>query len=150
MIQKKSLKEAIQNPEIISVVGGLIGTATPTKNGLMPSSQCIVTGSTDNSSRNVLRIRNKNSIAFDFHHSSNNIGINSLRITRIYNDTNIVAKEIFTTNSSNKVKIYYDENYLYLKKSWAGLFTLVPLFGINIESDYISTVPENATEITIS
>ena len=34
MIQKKSLKEAIQNPEIISVVGGLIGLASPTKDGL--------------------------------------------------------------------------------------------------------------------
>lgn len=37
MIQKKSLKDAIQNPEIISVVGGLIGTVTADKNGLMPS-----------------------------------------------------------------------------------------------------------------
>ena len=34
MIQKKSLKDAIQNPEIISVVGELIGTATNTKKGL--------------------------------------------------------------------------------------------------------------------
>ena len=34
MIQKKSLKDAIQNPEIISVVGGLIGMATAEKNGL--------------------------------------------------------------------------------------------------------------------
>lgn len=37
MIQKKSLKDAIQNPEIISVVGELIGTVTSEKNGLMPS-----------------------------------------------------------------------------------------------------------------
>ena len=36
MIQKKSLKDAIQNPEIISVVGGLIGVATDDKDGLMP------------------------------------------------------------------------------------------------------------------
>lgn len=35
MIQKKSLKEAIQNPEIISVVGGLLPTATLKENGLM-------------------------------------------------------------------------------------------------------------------
>ena len=28
MIQKKSLKDAIQNPEIISVVGGLLPIAT--------------------------------------------------------------------------------------------------------------------------
>ena len=34
MIQKKSLKDAIQNPEIISVVGGLIGTANTNQNGL--------------------------------------------------------------------------------------------------------------------
>ena len=39
MIQKKSLKEAIQNPEIISVVGGLLPLATLGKNdGLMPKS----------------------------------------------------------------------------------------------------------------
>lgn len=38
MIQKKSLKDAIQNPEIISVVGGLLGTASSTTNGLMSSS----------------------------------------------------------------------------------------------------------------
>ena len=36
MIQKKSLKDAIQNPEIISVVGGLIGTVNSSKDGLMP------------------------------------------------------------------------------------------------------------------
>lgn len=36
MIQKKSLKEAIKNPEIISVVGGLIGEGTYNKSGLMP------------------------------------------------------------------------------------------------------------------
>lgn len=35
MIQKKSLKDAIQNPEIISVVGGLLPMATLTGNGLM-------------------------------------------------------------------------------------------------------------------
>ena len=35
MIQKKSLKDAIQNPEIISVVGGLIGIANKDKGGLM-------------------------------------------------------------------------------------------------------------------
>ena len=38
MIQKKFLKDAIQNPEIISVVGGLLGTASSTTNGLMSSS----------------------------------------------------------------------------------------------------------------
>lgn len=37
MIQKKSLKEAIQNPEIISVVGELISTATDNSKGLMSS-----------------------------------------------------------------------------------------------------------------
>lgn len=37
MIQKKSLKDAIQNPEIISVIRGLIGTANNDKNGLMSS-----------------------------------------------------------------------------------------------------------------
>ena len=36
MIQKKSLKDAIQNPEIISVVGELIGTVTTEKSGLYP------------------------------------------------------------------------------------------------------------------
>ena len=44
MIQKKSLKDAIQNPEIISVVGGLIGDATKDKSGLMTSktyTQCM-------------------------------------------------------------------------------------------------------------
>lgn len=34
MIQKKSLKEAIQNPEIISVVGGLLPAVTDYNNGL--------------------------------------------------------------------------------------------------------------------
>ena len=34
MIQKKSLKDAIQNPEIISVVGGLLPQGTSTKRGL--------------------------------------------------------------------------------------------------------------------
>ena len=38
MIQKKFLKDAIQNPEIISVVGVLLGTASSTTNGLMSSS----------------------------------------------------------------------------------------------------------------
>ena len=37
MIQKKSLKDAIQNPEIISVVGGLLPTVTSKNNGLMDS-----------------------------------------------------------------------------------------------------------------
>ena len=36
MIQKKTLKEAIQNPEIISVVGGLIGNVSTEKSGLYP------------------------------------------------------------------------------------------------------------------
>ena len=35
MIQKKSLKEAIKNPEIISVVGGLLPEVTVEKKGLM-------------------------------------------------------------------------------------------------------------------
>lgn len=35
MIQKKSLKDAIQNPEIISVVGELIGPVSSDNNGLM-------------------------------------------------------------------------------------------------------------------
>ena len=35
MIQKKSLKDAIQNPEIISVVGELIGTANANQDGLL-------------------------------------------------------------------------------------------------------------------
>ena len=35
MIQKKSLKDAIQNPEIISVVGGLLPEATNENKGLM-------------------------------------------------------------------------------------------------------------------
>ena len=38
MIQKKSLKDAIQNPEIISVVGGLLPEATSKNKGLMTSS----------------------------------------------------------------------------------------------------------------
>lgn len=36
MIQKKSLKDAIQNPEIISVVGGLLPEATDSKKGVYP------------------------------------------------------------------------------------------------------------------
>lgn len=35
MIQKKSLKDAIQNPEIISVVGELLPEATITSNGIL-------------------------------------------------------------------------------------------------------------------
>ena len=35
MIQKKSLKDAIQNPEIISVVGGLLPKSDLEKDGLM-------------------------------------------------------------------------------------------------------------------
>lgn len=46
MIQKKSLKEAIQNPEIISVVGGLIGLATSNKNGLASKDWCFPKGGT--------------------------------------------------------------------------------------------------------
>lgn len=37
MIQKKSLKDAIQNPEIISVVGGLLPVANINNNGLKPN-----------------------------------------------------------------------------------------------------------------
>lgn len=44
MIQKKSLKDAIQNPEIISVVGGLIGNATLTKGGLATSNMFMAAG----------------------------------------------------------------------------------------------------------
>lgn len=46
MIQKKSLKEAIQNPEIISVVGGLIGLAASNKNGLASKDWCFPKGGT--------------------------------------------------------------------------------------------------------
>lgn len=38
MIQKKSLKEAIQNPEIISVVGGLIGFNSKTSPKILTTS----------------------------------------------------------------------------------------------------------------
>lgn len=37
MIQKKSLKDAIQNPEIISVVGELIGVVSIKNSGLYPA-----------------------------------------------------------------------------------------------------------------
>ena len=44
MIQKKTLKEAIKNPEIISVVGELIGIATSTQNGLVSKKWCFPKG----------------------------------------------------------------------------------------------------------
>lgn len=44
MIQKKSLKDAIQNPEIISVVGELIGIAASNKNGLVSKDWCFPKG----------------------------------------------------------------------------------------------------------
>ena len=44
MIQKKSLKDAIQNPEIISVVGELIGVANSTQNGLVSKNWCFPKG----------------------------------------------------------------------------------------------------------
>lgn len=53
MIQKKSLKDAIQNPEIISVVGGLIGKATSSKDGLLPKTlSCI-----SNISSKIIKIK---------------------------------------------------------------------------------------------
>ena len=42
MIQKKSLKDAIQNPEIISVVGELLPVATNTQKGLMSQNMATI------------------------------------------------------------------------------------------------------------
>ena len=53
MIQKKTLKDAIQNPEIISVVGGLIGVATSTKNGLASKDWCFPKGGTVSPSQTI-------------------------------------------------------------------------------------------------
>ena len=54
MIQKKTLKEAIQNPEIISVVGELLPIVTSSKNGLCPSGMPFVLQDTTNNNANLL------------------------------------------------------------------------------------------------
>lgn len=126
MIQKKTLKEAIQNPEIISVVGELIGNVSQSKVGLATSVLFKAAGSCFLVANNYsLKIERDNNIncpvlinitAFDGPSWSSNSKPLKVCLSIPYDSGNI--QKIYAKNllDGGNMKIYKDESFnLYIK-----------------------------------
>lgn len=149
MIQKKSLKEAIQNPEIISVVGGLLPTVTEKKNGLATISMynCLPKPLVANTVYEYVKIC-----------SINNIAVGSILYTLGNQDTGIRFCGIIDITASNnsggniKIKLtklsgLIDSVQMYYKKNASGGYDL----AIKNHTQYgFHTAISNTTAIIIS
>ncbi|WP_418946799.1 hypothetical protein [Phocaeicola plebeius] len=114
MIQKKTLKEAIKNPEIISVVGGLLPVVTNEKNGLCPSSYPFYLLSESPSDPNDLKA---NMASFNPASSANLPDqINQWLIIAVKISKSVIIQIGITPKGIKKHRIYWGS---YLWSDWA-------------------------------
>lgn len=166
MIQKKSLKDAIQNPEIISVVGELIGNVSQSKDGLATRVLFKAAGScflvANSSSLKIERDNNINSpvliniTAFDGPSWSPNSKPLKVCLSIPYDSGSI--QKIYAKNllDGGNMKIYKDESFnLYIKcmNTYSTVFAIEIIQSnesykkISIISS--SAIPDSSELITI-
>lgn len=120
MIQKKSLKDAIQNPEIISVVGGLLPLASKEQNGLMSKSDKIIQFKNIKSGNYPLF-----KILYSTEYWSRNVsfiygcneGVLFAFLIGLYVQDRITPGRVFIkwlTEKDSKIKIYRKDDAIYL------------------------------------
>ena len=157
MIQKKSLKDAIQNPEIISVVGGLIGIATPEKEGLMNKMRADYTyNKKDNEKARILIKTTVASHVFscilhltgvDGKISTVNLIATKWNMTRVY--ASLICGEkpgsvslLYKIEANSNISVYVITN-AYLRIDISPLIK-----GISSLIEYADSVPEDAIPLS--
>ena len=155
MIQKKSLKDAIQNPEIISVVGGLIGIANKDKGGLMSPFLY----------NSLFTFSGYQSGYFKIHLDSDTVQEWAFRITllgvceyEIYRlNENIKAYFLSKQNTEISPGLWYDSDNkdIYVSASQAPitmstLYSNSTLKNLVVSCSTINKVPESAAKISIT
>lgn len=156
MIQKKSLKDAIQNPEIISVVGGLLPEATAERSGKMSSdyykrNQGIITG-IDN--KNVIRINKSTRLRIKIEGYASGGGDRYFyRILLLSLNNNILAvREKLNDKYYSLISVKEDDNYFYIISSFGTTMLIDISSNENANTTYYSAsnVPESATLVEIT
>nr|DAX14871.1 MAG TPA: hypothetical protein [Bacteriophage sp.] len=159
MIQKKTLKEAIQNPEIISVVGGLLGEKVPM---IFPRM------SENNVKGGWLRLAtiiNRDAFSRDcsmmeVHFANYNCSNHAIILIGIRHGAtpapflvckggNTSFKLAYKSSDSNTdIYIYFAQVNSCIEKKWVTKSSILTIQNDNIE--YIGNLPDGATEIQLS
>ena len=126
MIQKKSLKEAIQNPEIISVVGELLPEASLTNKGtITPSIYCklqsfvIPNNASDEYYEVVAGLKSSQSITLEISGTSSVSSIN-LRVVFINSSTKGLTGTILEKDGDSDIISFYinrTSKVIYVRRS---------------------------------
>lgn len=160
MIQKKSLKDAIQNPEIISVVGGLlnidgyakiytISNGDPTKDrvklfSIKGASRCVVL-------LNLFSYANQSrvNILFDIIATSSSISINATSINGGYNPNgNFTVKIWKNEEAAGEYSFYINTPYGEIINPQCSFVFLLKSGNLKVYNT-ISPLPESAELITL-
>ena len=152
MIQKKSLKDAIQNPEIISVVGELLPLANNTQKGLIDRTLVpFVVG--DFLKSKYLRISKKEGLSFFLRYHGSGVNSNLYYISMTDSSKKTCAiKKVVIIESGNILYAKENDQYIYLSKSWGSSLTslIMPMYGgSNIVFDFVTEIPDNVEEVMI-
>lgn len=157
MIQKKSLKEAIQNPEIISVVGGLIGIANPEKEGLMHRQRSDYSYNKKDNGKAKITIKTTavnhvfscilHFIGVDGKMSTVNLLAVKWNITRVYASQLCGEKPgavslLYKIESNSNISVYVTTN-AYLRIDISPLIK-----GVPSEIEDVDTVPDDAVPLS--
>ena len=152
MIQKKSLKDAIQNPEIISVVGGLLPVANNTQNGLIDKTFVPLVVS-DFSTPKYLRISKKQGLSFFLRYHGSGVNSNLYYISMTNSPKKTCAiKKVVIIESGNILYAKENNQYIYLSKSWGSSLRslIMPMYGdSNIIFDFVTELPSDVENIQI-
>ena len=157
MIQKKSLKEAIQNPEIISVVGGLIGTATTNKDGLKPKYEAAIQNvnvSTISSGLYTKITADENTVIL-WKRTQYNTVPGVIFLSRGNNNTKSIGKAVSILgnfNLSTSTKIYVDSDGFYLQVQYSDYArnSFYPFSSSPISITQNVELPETAVEVSFT
>ena len=162
MIQKKSLKEAIQNPEIISVVGGLLPEANISSKGLMSPLQSNINSIidiknlTDDNYYKILSISNSDILSVKFLVARGN-SIVYYSLFAYFGGNGLVTSVVKTGNDySVDLEFYYAKNvdrydFIYRRKSnHSGVFKIECTNKINeLYNEKLLEKPSDAVLIPI-
>jgi hypothetical protein len=148
MIQKKSLKDAIQNPEIISVVGGLLPIVSKDSNGLVSRSnyQSFPKNYSINGNKYAKIIQHSTmgawNVTFIDIFAVRGLGGNPGRIIVAISSDSSSKKNISIVKSGNPdIRVYADSQFIYLKNTY--------VYGENISITSTTNFPiifENMSE----
>ena len=131
------------------VVGGLIGIATTTKDGLMNKAS-VPTKIDISSIENTNRSRISMSIGSTLLFSVKTNGNSGCLFYIVCNDGGIKYVYKITGLSTNTYTFYYDANYLYVQTKFGSSNAVLPLHPTTpIIQERITTIPSDATSITV-